>query len=818
MFSLNNLNNNQIDNIFSQLTVFSDQKKPSLNLELIKDKEGNWSVNTYKKPRYIRWFISLFYKSSNCRLKNIQLFLRTFFEKNTDPFTVSPERAKLVVNLNKKLHFLDNKICLYENILSFQVKAQEIINTANLKVEQIIKETDLKAEQIIKETDLKAEQIIKETDLKAEQIIKETEVIKERKINNLKDFEKSIEERCKDKLDSSNQQANEIVNEKNSTLLTLPKAQIKKDNQELYDKSTVIFCLKNKESIECSASRFSQYKTLITGIINHSGKPKNNQYTINLENYSKTTVESLVDLIYGYTTHIDVSQSTIIPFLELYALTDYLGFTELSDKCKETFQTLLIQNPGCIIDVYNTYLTNDLFISEKCEDTSDPTLFIGEFLLTQLFYTEECTFSQLPKSKKEEFFNNLEKNIENDPMKNLDLALGICYNNGINVLRDAKKAYEIYSNNSDNVYGKIMAAQSVLSVESIEELLKEKNLPPLGYTVLGMYYLQKETNEKKTDEDVKRIESYLKQGADFGCPLGQCMLGCFYKGLYGAPTNQELSRKYLELSAKQGLVSANDVLGKDFFTELSEENPINNYVEFGHRLFNTRRYLEIAYRLGHADAAFDLGGYYGEQFDRFEWNSALNSAYDLEAYLKKLKIFTGEEDEEDDEEKDQKIEEAKKKKDKFIQEAADRGSLEANEYLGKEYLEKIKYSNRDEISEEEYLLYIDKALKYFSIGLKNNDSNIQCYCGELYESIGDTEKSLLFYGNSAEQGNCKALYRLGYYWRCKDDAKAFDYLIRSAKGGNKGAMATLNYHFFHKGIENSLEYISKAIELGYSIS
>jgi TPR repeat protein len=764
MFDLNNANNHQIENIFSKLTIFSNQKTPPLNIELIKGKlEGEWSVNTYEKPRYIRWFISLFYKSSNCRLKNIQLFLRTFFEKNADPFTVTSERAKLVVDLNKKLHFFDDKICLYENILVFQVKAQRIIEEANLKAEQIVIEADIKAEEIIHGVDIKTEQII----------------------------------------------------------VKLRKAKIKKSSQKLYEKSIVIFYLKNKEILEYSASRFSRHETLITGIINHSEKQGNNQYTINLENYSKNTLEELINLIYEYTSQIDLSLFTILSFLELYALADYLGFTEFTHKCKEAFQDLLIQDPKCIIDIYNTYLTSNLFLSKSCEDSSNPNLFIGEFLLTQLLYISTYNLIQSLDDKKKEFAKNLKINIKNDRMNNLNVALGICYDSGIGVPLNTKKAYTCYIY-SNNIYGEIKASISEFWGNGVnkntsaakERLLKQKELPPFGYGLLGSYELVESLNEKKIDIDFNKIESNLKHGADLGCPYSQYFLGNFYRGIFGNSINKDLLKKYLELSAKQGFTNANYRLGKIMFEEVEdtywdelEDNiTLLKLYELATMFFNMRCCLERASLNGHANALFYLGLYYGQGYNYYEQDPNLDITVVLNQ-LQNICVFLH-----DDDDLDQK---AENKKNKLIKEAAERGSLKANEYLGKEYLQKIV--DRDSnISKEDLNLYKNNALKYFKVGLHENDPTIQYYCGQLYESIDNEQQALSFYEKSAEQGNYEALYRLGYYLYSIDNSKAFDYFINAAKGGSKNAIQMLNLYFFNEQNKNLLEYISRAIELDYS--
>ena len=200
--------------------------------------------------------------------------------------------------------------------------------------------------------------------------------------------------------------------------------------------------------------------------------------------------------------------------------------------------------------------------------------------------TEDLTEEEEPDEEDEELAEQLTTIYENIHKAavagDLDGAyyLGYCYEKGIGVLVDYKKAFDFYTR----------------AAKSESTALEDKSAKDMANTALGLLYMKGEGVEADTDSAIE----YFKAASDNGYPKADYYLGQIYENGLGVDKDYEEAMEYYLKAAEQSYAPALNQLGYMYYNGYGVD------VDFASAVY----YQKLAALQGYAIAQVNLGFLY----------------------------------------------------------------------------------------------------------------------------------------------------------------------------------------------------------------
>lgn len=384
----------------------------------------------------------------------------------------------------------------------------------------------------------------------------------------------------------------------------------------------------------------------------------------------------------------------------------------------------------------------------------------------------KCGFKELGmayerKGECEEAFNTYNIGVKSD--KNCYYYLAKCYEEGKGTKQDSYKAYENMKKVPDSDYqGKLALAQYYLigygteqnmdEVAKICRFLTENNSgqPELLYKIAVIYI-----HIKEYVEAIKLLEEAIK----LGLKNGKKELGYCYIKIKMYEKAEENLKQAADNSPEDGEIY--DYLGKCFFNDKIKDN--SKAIE----------YFEKGVSLGNADAAFSLYKYYSSINDKKNktkyFEIAKKNGHSMAKMIEGVNQF-----------EKGNIERAIK----LLKEAAQKGNIKAQYYLGKCYLSE-NYIQKDVY---EGIRWLTKAAER---EYGRACFELACFYGK--EQYEDKEKSYEFALKGAEIGNINCQYKLAKYYlyleEYRDEENGLKILRKLSKEFLSAKCLLLDYYF-----------------------
>lgn len=497
-----------------------------------------------------------------------------------------------------------------------------------------------------------------------------------------------------------------------------------------------------------------------------------------------------------------LSEEEITDYLSCFEETTFLEFSEKYKKAKQALYGTKQIAPDHQLafnlleeeaQAGNAYAIHDL---ANCY-TKDLGCTANSIISSELYKRALQTF-------KDEI-SNIEKseNISKKQQRNLsylNYRVGKMYYYGQGNEVDKQKAFEYFTNSTDNIYSvfylakfyengepKVVEKDLEKSFDYYSTVCEIKEMPYAYYKRAYMLENGLGTNvDKESSQNNYKtalsgfIDSIEKRPDDFL----YYRIGQMYITGKGCDINIEEGIKFLELSCNGGNDMAACALAKLYCQNKNDPAKIKKAFELLHRSADKNNNVQAQYNLGklymenedieQSLKYFNLAAKQGNQFAQYKLGNYYLKQEDLENGIK------------------------------YLSDSAKQGNQYAQYRLGVYYFDNNK---------------VEEGIKFLHDAAKQNNSFAQYKLGKYYLDNDETEKGIEFLSSAAEQNNDAAKYKLGsYYLKNGDIQKGADYLIDLADKGNAFASMQLgnlysqaDYYDFKQAEKYYLQAVGKGI-------